>query len=248
VGRRTDPSAKVVGRPGLRRSSIRRVSQVHVDDHAIFAQTVDRYLEPEAVVLDAGAGRGVRYRYDYASRVARVVGVDVDPGIALNVNVDERVIGNLAALPFADATFDLVFSKYVFEHLDRPRRTFRELRRVMKPGGHLVFHTPNQHHYVAWSAMLTPQRFHVWFNGKRGCDSSDIFPTRYRANDRKTIHRLAAESGFQVEDLALIEPKPDYLLFNPVAYRAGLIYERIVNVSDRLADLRCVIVGDLVAV
>jgi SAM-dependent methyltransferase len=219
-----------------------------IDDHAVFGETVDRYLEPGAVVLDAGAGRGVRYRYDYSSQVARVVGVDVDPGIAHNRNVDERVLGNLAALPFADATFDLVFSKYVFEHLDRPRRTFRELRRVMKPSGHLVFHTPNLYHYVAWGAMVTPQRFHVWFNGKRGCDSSDIFPTRYRANDRRTIHRLAAEAGFRVVDLKLIEPKPDYLHFHPLAYRAGVAYERLVNVSERLADLRCVIVGDLVAV
>jgi SAM-dependent methyltransferase len=224
------------------------VSDGHVDDHAIFGETVDRYLDPGAVVLDAGAGRGVRYRYDYAPRVARVVGVDVDPGIAYNTNVHQRVIGNLAALPFADSTFDLVFSKYVFEHLDRPRRTFQELRRVMKPAGHLVFHTPNMHHYVAWGAMLTPQRFHVWFNGKRGCDSSDVFPTRYRANDRKTIHRLAEEAGFEVKTLELIEPDPDYLRFHPLAYRAGLAYERLVNVSDRLADLRCVIVGDLVAV
>jgi SAM-dependent methyltransferase len=218
------------------------------DDHAIFDEVVRRYLEPAAVVLDAGAGRGLRYRYDYNSNVARVVGVDVDPGLRHNPNVDGRVLGDLAALPFADSTFDLVFSKYVFEHLDRPRRTFRELRRVMKPGGHLVFHTPNLHHYVAWGAMLTPQRFHVWFNGKRGCDSSDIFPTRYRANDRKTIQRLAADAGFRVAHLQLIEPKPDYLLFHSLAYKAGSAYERLVNSSERLADLRCVIVADLIAV
>ena len=220
----------------------------HIDDHLVFEQAVARYLQPGAVALDAGAGRGERYRYDYSSLGVRVVGVDVDPAVADNPNMAERVIADLAALPFAEATFDLVFSKYVFEHLDRPRNTFRGLRRVMKPGGHLVFHTPNLHHYVAWGAMLTPQRFHVWFNGKRGCDASDLFPTRYKANDRKTIRRLAAEAGFRTLSLELIEPRPDYLFFHPLAHRAGLAYERLVNSTERLAGLRCVVVGDLVAI
>jgi SAM-dependent methyltransferase len=231
-----------------RQSRVASPNARHVDDHLVFAQAVERRVNPGAMVLDAGAGRGLRYSYDYSSLGARVVGIDVDPGVAGNPNLDQRVVGDLAALPFADATFDLVFSKYVLEHLERPRRTFRELRRVMRPGGHLVFHTPNLYHYVAWGAILTPQRFHVWFNGKRGCDGSDVFPTCYRANDRKTIHRLAAESGFRVVGLQLIEPKPDYLFFNPLVYRAGMAYERIVSSTEMLAGLRCVIVGDLVAV
>lgn len=220
----------------------------HVDDHLVFERAVESHVHPGTVALDAGAGRGLRYTYDYSSRGVRVVGVDVDPGIAGNPNLSERVIGDLAALPFADATFDLVFSKYVFEHLDKPRRTFRGLRRVMKPGGHLVFHTPNLHHYVAWAAMLTPQSFHVWFNGKRGCEGSDVFPTRYKANDRKTIHTLAEDAGFLVVRLQLIEPSPDYLFFHPLAYKAGVAYERVVSSTERLAGLRCVIVGDLRAV
>ena len=220
----------------------------HVDDHLAFARAVERYVTPGAVVLDAGAGRGLRYSYDYSSLGARVFGVDVDPGVAGNPNLDHAAVADLAALPFADARFDLVFSKYVLEHLERPRKTFRELRRVMKPGGHLVFHTPNLYHYVAWGAMLTPQRFHVWFNGKRGCEGSDIFPTCYKANDRKTIHRLAAGSRIPSRRLELIEPKPDYLFFNPLVYRAGVAYERIVSSTEVLSGLRCVIVGDLVAI
>jgi SAM-dependent methyltransferase len=47
------------------------------------------------------------------------------------------------ALPFGDASFDLVLSYDVFEHVDDPVRAFRELRRVLRPGGHawLVFPT-----------------------------------------------------------------------------------------------------------
>jgi SAM-dependent methyltransferase len=219
-----------------------------LDDHAIFDARVRRYLTPDASVLDAGAGRGLRNRYDYAGLVARLVGVDLDPEVKNNPNLDEAVVADLASLPFEDASFDLVFSKYVFEHIPRPMETLREFRRVMKTGGHLVFHTPNRFHYVAIGAMLTPQRFHVWFNEQRGRDAEDSFPTEYRVNDKHTIEKLCRQTGFSVAGLRLIEPKPDYLTFHPLAYRAGVVYERIVNGWDALKGVRCVIVGDLVTV
>jgi SAM-dependent methyltransferase len=224
-----------------------RYYQDSIDDHAVFDATVRRYLSSGARVLDAGAGRGIHNPYDYARLVARLVGVDLDPEVRGNANVHSAVVADLADLPFADGSFDLVFSKYVFEHLRRPAVTLRELRRVLRPGGHLVFHTPNRYHYVALGAMLTPQRFHVWFNERRGRAAADSFPTAYRINDRRTISGLAARTGFGVDRIDLIEPKPDYLTFHPAAYRAGVAYERVVNRWDRLRDLRCVIVGDLVA-
>jgi SAM-dependent methyltransferase len=220
----------------------------HVDDHVVFDETIRRYLRREAVILDAGAGRGLRYPYDYGQAVSLVIGVDTDPEIAENPSLDQAVVADLARLPFADRTFDLVFSKYVVEHLTRPLTTFREFHRVMKPGAHLLFQTPNRYHYVALAAMLTPHRFHVWFNERRGRVEEDTFPTRYRANDRRTLRKLAASSGFRVVALEMIEPKPDYLFFHPLAYRVGIAYERLVDSTSRLADLRCVIVADLEAV
>ncbi len=219
-----------------------------VDDHEVFDDAVRRYLAPKAQVLDAGAGRGSRYPYDYRQFVERLTGVDLDPAVKNNPSLHESVIADLAQLPMDDATFDLVFSKYVFEHLTRPKATMAELRRVMKPGGHLVFQTPNRFHYVALGAMVTPDRFHVWFNARRGRVAADSYPTQYRINDRRTIRRIASMTGFRVVELRMIEPKPDYLTFHPLAYLAGVGYERAVNRWEGLQDLRCVIVGDLVAV
>jgi SAM-dependent methyltransferase len=220
----------------------------HVDDHAVFDAVVRRHLRPDAVILDAGAGRGVRNRYEYADVGAWVVGADLDPSVKENPNLDEAVVADLSHLPFEPGTFDLVFSKYVLEHLERPLATFRELRRVLKGGGHLVFHTPNRFHYVALGATLTPTRFHAWFNHKRGRAEADTFPTRYRANDRRALRDLATRSSFRIVELELIEPSPDYLFFSPWVFRAGIAYERLVNSSERLASLRSVIVGDLVAI
>jgi hypothetical protein len=65
----------------------------------------------------------------------------------------------------------------------------------------------------------------VWFNARRGVAESDTFETRYAANDRFTIRRLAEQAHFRVVEFELFEPKPSYLLFHPLAYRAGIAYE-----------------------
>jgi SAM-dependent methyltransferase len=226
----------------------RRYYPGYVDEHARFDAAIRRYLTPEAVVLDAGAGRGVMYANDYREHVARLAGADTDPAVLDNTNLTDAAVADLARLPYEDATFDLVFSKYVFEHLDRPVEVLRELRRVLKPGGHLLIHTPNRWHYVALGATVTPMRFHVWFNERRGRVQEDTFPTRYRINDERSIRRLASSARFSVEYVDLIETKPDYLMFHPLAYRAGIAYERLVNSTERLARFRVQLIADLVAV
>jgi SAM-dependent methyltransferase len=226
----------------------RRFYPGYVDEHARFDALIRRYLEPGAAVLDAGAGRGIMYPYDYRSHVNRVAGVDTDPAVTENANLTDAAVADLTSLPYADGEFDVVFSKYVFEHLERPLAAMRELRRVLKPGGHLLIHTPNRWHYVAMFATLTPTRFHVWFNEKRGRVGADTFPTRYRANSKKRLAALAAAAGFRLVGVELLETKPDYLYFHPWAYRAGIAYERLVNRFDALAGVRVQLLADLQAI
>jgi SAM-dependent methyltransferase len=225
----------------------RRFYPGYVDEHVRFDALIRRYLRPDAAVLDAGAGRGVMYPFDYKQIAARMAGADTDPAVLENHNLTDAVVADLAHLPYADGEFDLVFSKYVFEHLERPETVMLELRRVLKPGGHLLIHTPNRWHYVALLATLTPTWFHVWFNERRGRVEADTFPTRYRANDRTTLRRLARTSRFRVVDIELLETKPDYLYFHPWAYRAGIAYERVVNRFEALAGVRVQLLADLEA-
>jgi SAM-dependent methyltransferase len=175
--------------------------------------------------------------------VQRVVGVDLEEGVLKNPNLDEAHVSELSNLPFDAASFDLILSRSVFEHFDNPVPVLKELRRVLRPGGHLIFRTPNRFHYFAIAASLTPHRFHQWFNEKRGFAAEDTFPTFYRANDRFTLRKLARATGFSVRELELFEIKPSYLFFHPVAYRAGIGYERVVRRFDRLKDLRSIIIG-----
>jgi len=218
-----------------------------VDEQVVFERMIRRYLRPDASVLDAGAGRGVRFPYDYRHHVSRMAGADRDPAVLENPNLTDAVIADLSHLPYRDAEFDLVFSKFVFEHLERPVVVMRELRRIMNRGAHLLIHTPNRWHYVTLAAALTPTRFHVWYTSKLGTEEADTFRTRYRANDPKTMELIALRSGFRVHSLELVETKPGYLTPHPLAYRAGIVYERLVNRFDALARFRVNMLVDLVA-
>lgn len=210
----------------------------YIDEHVRFDAWVRSYLRPGMSVLDAGAGRGLRYPHRIRDTASRVAGADLDPAVLENPGLTDAVVADLADLPYEDASFDVIVSKYVFEHLAAPLATMVELRRVLRPGGCLLIHTPNRWHYVTIAARCTPTRFHTWFNEHRERSAADTFPTRYRANDRRTLSRLADRSGFTIERFVAIETKPDYLFFSSVAYRMGVGYERIVNRWHVLAPLR----------
>ena len=144
-----------------------RYYPAYEDEHAAFDQMISRFARSGWIVLDAGAGRGLRYDYACRRDANRFAGADLDTGVLDNPLLTDATVADLADLPYPDATFDLVISKYVFEHLERPVPVVRELRRVLKPGGHLLIHTPNRWHYVALAAAATPTRFHRWYNERR---------------------------------------------------------------------------------
>src|SRR5436190_1689026 len=66
----------------------------------------------------------------------------------------ERASGE--ALPFTDGVFDLVTANMVLEHVAEPERLFREVERVLVPGGRFLIHTPNLHGYTTAVTRLLP--------------------------------------------------------------------------------------------
>jgi len=112
------------------------------------AENSARYLLPELrpglSLLDAGCGPGT-ITVDLARRVApgRVLGVDrspdvlaqaaahaADQGVALEVQP-----ADVYALPFPDASFDVVHAHQLLQHVDDPVRALVEMRRVLRPDG-----------------------------------------------------------------------------------------------------------------
>lgn len=97
-----------------------------------------------ARVIDVGCGSGV-----LLARMQKlgwqVEGVEVDPGgveAARKRGVPVRQ-GTLQQQAYPDDSFDAVHSAHVIEHVHDPVGLLRECRRILKPGGTLVFLTPN---------------------------------------------------------------------------------------------------------
>ena len=91
-------------------------------------------LLPSGRILDLGGGTGAANPV-FADRDV----VALDPSaemLALN-EAERRMVGVGERLPFADATFDAVFSAYVFRNLDSVSQTQAEVARILRPGGRL---------------------------------------------------------------------------------------------------------------
>jgi SAM-dependent methyltransferase len=211
---------------------------VQRDPVAVFAQRLERIVKPTDDVLDLGAGAGELNTHALKGRVHCLVGVDVDPRVGANPLLDVGIRADIGMLPFRDCSFDIVFSIYVLEHVNRPGMLASEIGRVLRSGGMCLMLTPNILHYVTLLSRLTPTRFHKWINGKRGRPAEDTFPTVYRLNSRRALCDHFSAAGLERVSIDLIEVQPNYLTFSPLSYALGVGYERLVNATEVLSPFR----------
>lgn len=107
-------------------------------------------LQPGEVVLDVGSGAGID-TFLAARKVAptgRVIGLDMTPEMLERARANQKALGLtnvefregvMENIPLPEASVDVVISNGVINLSTEKGQTFRELYRVLKPGGRLVF-------------------------------------------------------------------------------------------------------------
>jgi SAM-dependent methyltransferase len=109
---------------------------------------LESHLAQAHRVLDIGAGEGYLARrvHDLIARqgyAAQLEACDLFPDNFRVPEVPCHAINLHGGLPLADQSFDLAYSVEVLEHLEDQFLFFREVHRVLRPGGRFVLTTPN---------------------------------------------------------------------------------------------------------
>jgi SAM-dependent methyltransferase len=166
-------------------------STVHATGEDLAQLVAAAALTGREVVLDAGSGAG-HTALAVAPHSAHVVSVDLAPAMLSQGRqlADARglrnvifAVGDVEALDFADASFDLIVSRYSAHHWPHPTRAIAEFRRLLRRGGRFLlsdivtlddpaFDTHLQaiellrdpshvrdHSVAQWQAMLTAHSF-----------------------------------------------------------------------------------------
>lgn len=216
----------------------------HIIDYAVEDQILSELVSPQTTVLDIGTGATGRSALKANARGAVVTSIEINIEAVLEFGEtpDRKDLGLAAAdllrLPFADASFDVVQVAlhgfdYVLECADRIQG-LREMRRVVKPGGNVVFNgfnpvgltlAPSGYKRAMWKAQfkyLTSRRFlkptMIDFNGLELNQASVRVITNQAAIaglERISVRNLSGSTS-DPRKVGLFSKAPYYVFRRPV--------------------------------
>lgn len=122
---------------------------------------LERFVCPGDRVLDVGCGPG-RFTLELARLGAQVVAADISPGqlelhrrftAPVEDAVEDRVVADVLSLPFADDAFDVTicYGGAVSYVLGEAPQAVAELKRVTRPGGHVLVSVMSLVGSLVWS-------------------------------------------------------------------------------------------------
>ena len=155
----------------------------HVGRRRIISQFVETICngvtDRRPRILDVGCGTGANLLM--LSKYGDAEGVDISPdalSFCRERGLDKVKLGAAEELPYDDGTFDLVTALDVVEHMNDDVACLREMRRVLRPGGHVLLFVPT--FMFLWGVQ----------------DDVSNHRRRYRLPE---LHRVLAQAGFEVE-------------------------------------------------
>jgi len=231
------------GRLEQYRSRYARLRSGWIPATARYQTWVAGALSGESRILDLGCGRGGIV--ERLGEIGRWIGIDADIDSLRTHRRPSlpRCCAPSELLPFPKCSFDIVVASWVLEHLATPAAAFREIARLLRPGGRFFLLTPNRMHLLprasGFIAGLRPvQAAAVSLVYRRR--PADTFPVAYRANTAGDIERLATEAGLRLARLEWVED-PSYLAWNTPSFLAAVV----IDLAQR-GQARVHLVGELI--
>lgn len=160
--------------------------------------------KPTDTVIDLACGGGL-IACAFAPHVRHVTGIDLTPAMLDRARVfaAEKRLGNTSweagdvrALPYADASFDIVATRFSFHHFQDPAGALREMARLCRPGGRIVV--------VDMYASEDPAKAAAWNRLEVMRD-----PSHVRALSLSGLRALFPAAGLPAPEVKLYEQHSD---------------------------------------
>lgn len=220
-----------INRQAYYRQEYRRLKPGWQESLHIYRDLIDRSTYNYTRILDIGCGHGDFLAPVYA-RTPRTYGIDPDAtALEQNKIIRHKGVGTAESLPFEENFFDLIVLAWVLEHLEHPTKAFQEIYRTLKPGGKVIFLTPNSWNYNVWIIRLIPHRFHDFFTRKLyQRQEHDTYRVRYKINSVRKIDRTLLPLGFKKTHVVL-NGDPSYISFNKLLFKLACALESLLEMK-----------------
>ena len=153
-------------------------------------------------IVDLGCGPGL-LSLEISKKIPKAKIIGVDPSVKTleianeNVKQDnfQTMAGTSEKIPVKNNSADIVVSRFSLTYWDKPKDSFTEINRVLKPSGRIVLEALNKD-FSKWRLFLI--KIHMFFKGARG----DV--VRYHVDAYKTaysvdsVKKLLTSSGFKI--------------------------------------------------
>ena len=165
------------------------------------------YAGAVALEIGSGAAQGAQY---LATLGTRVIAVDISFEMLALADHNLLVQADARILPFADAAFDFAFSAYgALPFLPNAGQVLAEWRRVIKPGGRLVFSVT---HPIRWAFPDSPNQDGLtatgsYFDRRSYIEVNSVGEVTYSEHHRTIGDWIDAIHVADLQLLRLIEPE-----------------------------------------
>lgn len=196
----------------------------------LYKELIGRFVGPDTKVLDIGCGH-TDFLKDVYDRTPHSYGIDPDAlTLQKNTTIRHLAVANAEKIPFESTFFDVVVLAWVLEHVEHPAAVFTEIHRVLKPGGVVIFLTPNTWNYNVWIIRAIPNAFHDFFTRRLyNRQEHDTFPTCYRINSVRRVETLLTPIGFERERM-ILNGDPTYIGLNAPLFWFACLIERMLDI------------------